>query len=140
MWSKKMFYKKHCCVDIKKCTFPILTLLVEKIVIEWLVKSEARIFGVSYGVEIHHNAIVLKCVGPMVKSRPLCNSCIIMCTAMPTLELCRFCMYILMKRDMGAKLFLLCQICGFMCNYKSIKKQRSQRLKTILNICTIRIK
>ena len=45
-----------------------------------------------------------------------------------------FCMYILMKRNMSAKLLLLCQICGFMCNYKSINKQR---LKTILNIRTI---
>ena len=29
-------------------------------------------------------------------------------------------MYILMKRDICAKLFLLCQICGFMCNYNTI--------------------
>ena len=46
-------------------------------------------------------------------------------------------MYILMKRDMRAKVFLLCQICGFMCNYKSIKNWRSRRSKTILNIRTI---
>ena len=31
-----------------------------------------------------------------------------------------FHMYILMKRDICAKLFLLCQIRGFFCNYKSI--------------------
>ena len=48
-----------------------------------------------------------------------------------------FCMYILMKRDMSDKLFLLCQICGFICNYKSFNNPRSQRLKTILNIQTI---
>ena len=42
-------------------------------------------------------------------------------------ELCQICMYILMKRDINAKLFLLCQICGFMCNYKSINNQRSRR-------------
>ena len=42
------------------------------------------------------------------------------------------CMYILMKRDMSARLFLLCQICGFMCNYKSINNQRSRRSKTII--------
>ena len=42
------------------------------------------------------------------------------------------CMYILMKRDMSARLFLLCQICGFMCNYKSINNQRSRRSETIL--------
>ena len=38
-------------------------------------------------------------------------------------------MYILMKRDMSAKLFLLCHICGFMCNYKSINNRRSRRSK-----------
>ena len=30
-----------------------------------------------------------------------------------------FCMSILMKRDMCTRIFLLCQIWGFMCNYKS---------------------
>ena len=39
-----------------------------------------------------------------------------------------------MKRDMSAKLFLLSQICGFMCNYKSINNRRYRRLKTILFI------
>ena len=33
-----------------------------------------------------------------------------------------FCMYILIKRDICAKLFLLSQIHGFMCNFKSIIK------------------
>ena len=41
-----------------------------------------------------------------------------------------------MKRDMTARLFLLCQITGFMCNYKSVNNRRSQRLKTILSIRT----
>ena len=42
-----------------------------------------------------------------------------------------------MKRDMSDKLFILCQICGFKCNYKSINNRRSQRTKTILKIRTI---
>ena len=42
-------------------------------------------------------------------------------------------MYILMKRDMRAKLFFFCQICGFMCSYKSINNQRSWRSKIFLN-------
>ena len=33
--------------------------------------------------------------------------------------LLKFRMYIFMKRDMTARLFLLCQISGFMWNYKS---------------------
>ena len=41
-----------------------------------------------------------------------------------------FCMYILKKRDMCTRLFLLCQIQGFMCNYKSfnIKDLQDQKL------------
>ena len=42
-----------------------------------------------------------------------------------------------MKRDMSAKLFLLQQICGFICNYKSIYNCRSCISKTFLNIRTI---
>ena len=51
--------------------------------------------------------------------------------------LLKFCMYILMKRDMSAGLFFLCQISGLMSNYKSFNNQRSQKSKTIPNINTI---
>ena len=48
-----------------------------------------------------------------------------------------FNMYILMKRDMRDKLFLLCQLCGFLCNYRSSNNWRSRRSKTILCVTLI---
>ena len=43
-----------------------------------------------------------------------------------------FCMYILMKRDISARLFLLCQIPWFVCSNKSFINWRSRRSKTLL--------
>ena len=40
-----------------------------------------------------------------------------------------FCMYILIKRDTCPKLFLLCKICGFMCNNKSINKSKISKIE-----------
>ena len=40
-----------------------------------------------------------------------------------------FCMYILMKRDVCPKLFLLCQMCGFMCNNKSLNKLKISKME-----------
>ena len=40
-----------------------------------------------------------------------------------------FCMYILMKRDICGKLFLLCQTRLFMCSYKSIIKSKISKIE-----------
>ena len=44
-----------------------------------------------------------------------------------------FRIYFLMKRDMCTRLFLACQIPGFMCNYKPFNNRRYPRSKDILS-------
>ena len=45
-----------------------------------------------------------------------------------------FRVYILMKKDICPKLFLLCQISDFMCNTKSINKSKILKIKNYFTV------